>query len=254
MRHFENKIIAERYDIGRPRLHELALRAFIEAIEQKAKWSNVLDIACGTGHSTVPLLDLSNYVMGIDISPSMIEIAKRNHSNIEFIVSSAESLPRDMKQFDAIFIANGFHWINKQELLSVIKALLKENGWFVIYGLGSPKVMLGNNNYESWYKNEYWKRYPNPTNAGGSFEHFVSTSNGLLGKHSLINIEQNIEMTCTELRAMITTQSNIHQAIENKISTIQEIDSYLDSVLPKFFTNEKESFPFNIQIQYSKRL
>jgi ubiquinone/menaquinone biosynthesis C-methylase UbiE len=246
-------VIAERYDTGRPQLHGLALNAFSKEIGLKHKWNRVLDIACGTGHSSVPLLGLSNRVVGIDVSESMIQIAKRNQTDIDFIVSSAERLPSGLGTFNAIFIANGFHWINKQELLGSIKDSLSFNGWFVIYGLGAPRTMLGNPNYDNWYKNDYLKRYPKPITLGGSFSQFVSASGGVLSSYSSINIVHNMALSCLELQAMITSQSNIHQALDNGLASIEEIDSYFESVLPTFFSNENEVFPFNIKIEYSLR-
>jgi hypothetical protein len=40
---------------------------------------------------------------------------------------------------------------------------------------------------------------------------------------------------------------------DNGLDTIEGIDSYFGTVLPTFFGSEKEMFPFNIQIEYSKR-
>ena len=51
--------------------------------------SVILDVGCGTGHH-VGLLGAKNLnVLGIDISPSMIETAKKNYSSFNFKVSNA---------------------------------------------------------------------------------------------------------------------------------------------------------------------
>jgi SAM-dependent methyltransferase len=51
--------------------------------------SIIADIGCGTGHHAGSLADKHLKVIGVDISPSMIEVAKKNAPNVEFRVGDA---------------------------------------------------------------------------------------------------------------------------------------------------------------------
>jgi SAM-dependent methyltransferase len=51
--------------------------------------SKILDIGCGTGHHVASLASKGIDVIGIDISPSMIEKAKENYPNYKFSVGDA---------------------------------------------------------------------------------------------------------------------------------------------------------------------
>lgn len=51
--------------------------------------SRILDVGCGTGHHVGLLNEQNVNVIGIDISPSMIEIAKKNYPNLNFKVGNA---------------------------------------------------------------------------------------------------------------------------------------------------------------------
>ena len=51
--------------------------------------SVILDVGCGTGHHVGLLGEKNLNVLGIDISPSMIETAKKNYSSFNFKVSNA---------------------------------------------------------------------------------------------------------------------------------------------------------------------
>ncbi|MBV7330826.1 class I SAM-dependent methyltransferase [Chloroflexi bacterium TSY] len=144
MRHFENRSIATRYDNGRPQLHGAIITLFVKEIGQSEPFSVVLDVACGTGHSSEPLMQISKRVIGIDVSRAMIEIARRNLPNVEFKIGRAESLPSDIGPIDAAFVGNGFHWLNKQKFLLSLSHLLSPSGWLAVYGLGSPNNMIGN--------------------------------------------------------------------------------------------------------------
>jgi SAM-dependent methyltransferase len=51
--------------------------------------SIIADIGCGTGHHASTLADKHLKVIGVDISPSMIEVAKKNSPNVDFKVGNA---------------------------------------------------------------------------------------------------------------------------------------------------------------------
>jgi demethylmenaquinone methyltransferase/2-methoxy-6-polyprenyl-1,4-benzoquinol methylase len=90
---------------------------------------NILDIACGTG-TLFPFYFKRNVatVVGIDISPEMVKIAKGKFPEIEIICGDAEEYDFD-KKFDVIMIYNAFpHFPNPQKLIKNLSGHLKDNG------------------------------------------------------------------------------------------------------------------------------
>ena len=253
MRHFENALIASRYDLGRPRFHDTLIASFVQAIGFDGRWARVLDVACGTGHSSQPLLRHADTVIGIDISEEMIRIARARVPQVRFIVGSAEALPDAIGPFDAVFIASGFHWLAKEAFLASVGKVLTVGGWLVSYDLGAPKVMRNNPAYGGWYTGKYWARYPNPPRAQGTFREFTESSAGMLGSGAEITAETVIDLSPAELCTMITTQSNIHQALSRGIR-IEAIDAYLRDAVAPFFAGMTESFVFSSRIHYARRL
>lgn len=53
----------------------------------------VADVGCGPGHVTAHLHNLGIDVFGIDLSPAIIEIARREHPDLRFEVGSMTDLP-----------------------------------------------------------------------------------------------------------------------------------------------------------------
>lgn len=53
--------------------------------------SKILDVGCGTGHRVASFAAKNMDVLGIDISPSMIEKAKANYPQYDFMVADATS-------------------------------------------------------------------------------------------------------------------------------------------------------------------
>jgi SAM-dependent methyltransferase len=66
-----------------------ALAAFAEAVRGLGP---VLDVGCGPGTVTAHLAQLGLDVSGVDLSPRMIEHARRRHPGLRFAVASATAL------------------------------------------------------------------------------------------------------------------------------------------------------------------
>src|ERR1700724_3082900 len=71
---------------------------------------SALDVACGSGKLTAQLARIagpSGRVAGLDFSPQMLEVARREHPGVEFEDGDALNLPFDDATFDAATIAFG---------------------------------------------------------------------------------------------------------------------------------------------------
>ena len=71
---------------------------------------SALDVACGSGKLTAELTRIAGpkgRVVGLDFSPQMLEVARREHPGIEFVEGDALKLAFDDASFDASTIAFG---------------------------------------------------------------------------------------------------------------------------------------------------
>src|SRR5262249_35765927 len=71
---------------------------------------SALDVACGSGKLTAELARIAGphgQVVGLDFSPEMLSVARRNHPGIEFLEGDALNLPFEAGSFDAATIAFG---------------------------------------------------------------------------------------------------------------------------------------------------
>jgi len=90
---------------------------------------SALDVACGSGKLTARLASIagtSGRVVGLDFSPQMLEVARREHPGIEFVEGDALNLPFDDASFDASTIAFGLRNLadpvrGLREMLRVVK-------------------------------------------------------------------------------------------------------------------------------------
>jgi ubiquinone/menaquinone biosynthesis C-methylase UbiE len=79
---------------------------WVDAREGLEQWiaalppARTLDVACGTGFMT---RHLRGDVVGLDQSPSMIEVAREQAPNAEFVAGDALALPFEDSAFDRVF-------------------------------------------------------------------------------------------------------------------------------------------------------
>ena len=67
--------------------------------------ARILDVGSGPGRISRRAAELGASVVGIDVAPAMVELARRIHPGIEFLVGSAEELPVGDETFDGV-VAN----------------------------------------------------------------------------------------------------------------------------------------------------
>lgn len=87
------------------------LRNKVAALSGAREGDAILDICTGTGAQAFAFGKIGCRVMGIDISPDMLQIAKRKnvYQNVEFQMADATSLPFEDGQFDISSVSLALH-------------------------------------------------------------------------------------------------------------------------------------------------
>lgn len=124
------------------------------AIQNNISRLNVLDIACGTGDSSIELDKNGMHVTGIDIADKMLEKAKEKRPDIDFILGSAEKLPFEDNSFDAVTISFGIrNFDNRDKCIKEIYRVIKKGGVICILEFAKPQNMFIRAGYNLYFNN-----------------------------------------------------------------------------------------------------
>ncbi|MFA4083860.1 class I SAM-dependent methyltransferase [Mycobacteroides salmoniphilum] len=122
-------------------LERPALRSLVP---RPLKGRAVLDVGCGSGAQCAWLLDEGAHVTGVDLSPMMIEQARRrcgSRANL-LVADMAESLPFEPQSFDGVTCSLALHYLRDWQVpLASFARVLRPGGWAVIsldHPFGAP--------------------------------------------------------------------------------------------------------------------
>ncbi|MET7648297.1 class I SAM-dependent methyltransferase [Streptomyces sp. NPDC005426] len=100
-----------------------AHRASLELLlERLAPGSRVLDVGSGTGRPTArTLVDAGHEVLGVDVSPVMVDLASRQVPGAEFRCADVRELPLEAGSFDAVCVYFALLQLSRAEQADVLR-------------------------------------------------------------------------------------------------------------------------------------
>ena len=108
--------------------------------------ARVLDIACGTGNTAIPLARRGCIVTGVDIAPNLLEQARARaaaeHLAITFDEGDAEALPYGDATFDAVTTMFGAMFAPRPELVASEMARVLRPGGLLAMGNWGPGAFV----------------------------------------------------------------------------------------------------------------
>lgn len=126
--------IAETYDAIRPGYPAALIQDIIHAGNLN-KNSTLMEIAAGTGKATTDFLTLDCHIDAVEIEPSMAELLRKKSASplLSVSVSSFEDWQPPRAQYDCIYCAQGFHWLDPQIKFQKTRQYLKPDGLLALF-------------------------------------------------------------------------------------------------------------------------
>lgn len=127
--------LAERYDQRLEYYDQVLLRRAPTSCE------TALEIGCGTGAFTLELAARAKKVVALDLSPGMIEVARRRSAglaNIEFVIADAATWDFGREHYDCIASITTLHHLPMADILRRAREALKPGGVLLVLDLFQP--------------------------------------------------------------------------------------------------------------------
>lgn len=158
---YSNKEMLKHYEkTGLWKSEEILFKKYF--IKKQAK---ILDVGCGGGRTTLPIVKMGFDVTAFDITPAMVNLTKKNlkktrlKANIE--IGDATNIKYKSNYFDyVLFSFNGIEAIpeknNRIKALKEIHRVLKPKGTF-IFTTNTQKYFQGKKGFRLFFFREYIK-------------------------------------------------------------------------------------------------
>ncbi len=116
-------------------LHDWGEDDLIKFTKLVDKGAKVLDLGCASGYQSQLLLSQKLQVVGLDLSPKMITVAKKRVPNVDFVVGDMTNLTFKSATFDGVYARASLLHVPKRLIPKVLKSvnkILKDNGIFYL--------------------------------------------------------------------------------------------------------------------------
>lgn len=168
---FGHKQMKEYRGLNIPALHLREFSNILRLLQDLPEGARLLDLGVGPGWTSIWLAKSGFNVVGVDISPDMVSVAKRRATsegveNVTFVVDDMESLLVE-GPFDAVLIYSSLHHCHDEKsVLEGCFRLLKEGGRLVLveptilhkYSPASRRSLKETGKLENGYTKWYLRR------------------------------------------------------------------------------------------------
>jgi SAM-dependent methyltransferase len=228
---FAEAELGQLYDQGRPFLQRRAIHHIAEIVGTKGV-GRALDVACGTGLSSLALADVADVVTASEIAPGMLAAARRDPS-VHYVLTPAEHLPFRDAAFAAVTAASGVHWFDQERFFAEASRVLTAPGWLAIYDHYFLGEMEGIADFTEWMRESYATRYPTPP-RGAHFDAHTEAPAGFhrLGHDAYLDV---VAMTHHDLVDYLLTQSNTAVAVARGDTRRSAVRAWLSDETERFF-------------------
>jgi SAM-dependent methyltransferase len=229
---FVGQSVAARYAHARPALHGHVVDLLLA---RTPRVHRAIDVACGSGLSTLPLSRIAEHVVGMDRSPEMLAFAPPA-DRVSYVQGAAERLPFEDASAGLATVCSGIHWF-RGEALNELHRVLEDEGTLAIYDVWFPAEMVDEPRFAHWMSNSLAPRYPSiPKN----YDNVKTLPSMGFRQVWSADLRFEISLSLESLVAYLMTHSDRIAAIRVERESEAEQTGFLREGLRSLFAHESE--------------
>jgi SAM-dependent methyltransferase len=156
---FEDRVVADGYATARPPVHWPILERAVSLLPPGFRRRTGVDIGCGGGGSTAPLVRIVDVAIGVDPSAAMLAAARATRIDAIFCSGHAEALPFQDSSVDLIVAAGSLDFVDLPTALGEAGRVLAPDGNALVYDFGAARRFRSSDDLAQWYST-FLDRYP----------------------------------------------------------------------------------------------
>jgi len=130
---FDSCGIADGYDVFTPESNARLIEAIVR-LGRFHRGARVADLGCGAGVFTDLLRQRGCECVGLDLSPKLVEVGRRNYPGVEFMQGDVEHLPFPAASFDGVLLSGIVHHLpDPARCAAEVFRVLRPGGRFVAF-------------------------------------------------------------------------------------------------------------------------
>jgi ubiquinone/menaquinone biosynthesis C-methylase UbiE len=237
--------VATRYARARPALHDRAIARVRRTVPAP---SRVLDLACGTGLSTRPLLGWASFVVAVDVSLDMLGVFDAPPA--ARVNALAERLPLAGASVDLVTISSAIHWLGP-EALAEVRRVLVDGGHLAVYDVWFPGKAEGIPAFSTWVHEVCGPRYPQLRDPAPTLDRLGGEGFELVERSE---VHETVAMSAAKLTDLLMTHSNRVAAIRDGVETEEEQRRFLsDGIADIWGDADERGIVFGITLELHRK-
>jgi SAM-dependent methyltransferase len=210
---FEDRVVADGYATDRPPIHWPILERAVRLLPDGYPRRVGVDVGCGAGGSTAPLVHVVDIAIGIDSSAAMLAAVRATGIDAMFCSAAAEALPFQDKSVDLIVAAGSLDFVDLRAALEEAGRVVAPNGNVLVYDFGAASRCRSSDDLATWYS-AFSDRYPPAvdTRQPPTRDVLASHRNALtLRSHEAFDLD--LVLSPIEYADYLMTQTNVASAV-----------------------------------------